>query len=249
MQSDAGGLRVCPDHRQHRGAHPSDRDLFDTARLSDIRQAVGDLSLLLGRGYAQKSSLKLVGDRYHLTERQRLAVVRAACADAQIEKRNSSRLESESLRDELISIDGFNIIITVEAALSGGVIALCRDGCLRDMSSVHGSYRSVVETETAIRLIGEALEENKPASVKWFLDRPVSNSGRLARKIIDVAAERGWMWEVEVVFSPDAALIDSVGIVITSDSAVLDRVERWVNLAACLISERVTDAWIIDLRP
>ncbi len=239
---------MCPDRRHHRGAHPSDRDLFDTARLPDIRKAVGDLSLLAGRGYAQKSSLKLVGDRYHLTERQRLAVSRAACADSQIEKRNSSRAEVESIRDERITIDGFNLLITLEAALSGGVIALCRDGCLRDLSSVHGSYRSVVETEEAIYLIGESLDENNPASVKWFLDRPVSNSGRLARKIIDIAAERGWKWDVEVLFDPDAALIESTGIAITSDSAVLDSVERWVNLAAHLISERVTDAWIIDLR-
>lgn len=240
---------MSPDRRQHRGAHPSDRDLFDDSQLATLRQAVGDLSWLAGRGYAQKSSLKLVGDRYHLTERQRLAVARAACADAQILRRDSSRLPVESIRDERVIIDGFNLIITLEAALSGGVIALCRDGCLRDLSSVHGSYRSVAETEEAIRLIGEALEEKKPARVKWFLDRPVSNSGRLARRIIDIAAERGWNWDVEVLFDPDAALLDSSGIAITSDSAVLDRVERWVNLAACLISERVKDAWIIDLRP
>jgi hypothetical protein len=240
---------VCPDQRQHRGAHPSDKEIFDAVRLPLIRQAVGDLSFLLGRGYAQKSSLKIVGDRYHLTERQRLAVSRAACADAQMEKRNASRLSVESLCGERVAIDGFNLLITIEAALSGGVIALCRDGCLRDLSSVHGSYRSVTETESAIRLTGESLEEKKPAEVKWFLDRPISNSGRLARRIIDLAAERGWVWEVEVLFNPDAAIIDSSSIAVTSDSAVLDRAERWVNFAAHLITERISDAWIIDLRP
>ncbi|MEW6207648.1 MAG: DUF434 domain-containing protein [Acidobacteriota bacterium] len=240
---------MCPDRRQHRGAHPSDRNLFDATRLPDIRRAVADLSLLLSRGYAHKSSLKLVGDRYRLTERQRIAVSRAACADAQIEKRNASRVEIESLRDERVAIDGFNLLITLEAALSGGVIALCRDHCLRDLSSVHGSYRSVDETRKAILLVGEALEEVKPSHVKWFLDRPVSNSIRLAQKMIDLGAERGWEWEVEVLMNPDAALIESNAIAITSDSLVLDRVERWANLADHLISSQVADAWIIDLRP
>jgi hypothetical protein len=238
---------VCPDRRQHRGAHPSDRELFDAARLPDIRRAVSDLSLLLGRGYAHKSSLKLVGDRYHLTERQRIAVSRAACADAQIEKRRASRIEIENLRDERVAIDGFNLLITLEAALSGGVIALCRDLCLRDLSGVHGSYRSVAETCEAIMMIGETMEEKRAGPVEWFFDRPVSNSLRLARRIIEMGRERGWAWEVEVLMNPDAALIEADAVVITSDSAVLDRVDRWANLSAHLISSQ--DAWIIDLRP
>lgn len=238
---------MCPDRRQHRGAHPSDRDLFDAARLPDIRSAVADLSLLLSRGYAHKSSLKLVGDRYHLTERQRLAVSRAACADAQMEKRRASRIEIENLRDERVAIDGFNLLITLEAALSGGVIALCRDLCLRDLSGVHGSYRSVAETCEAIMMIGETLEEKRAGQVEWFFDRPVSNSLRLARRISDLGRERGWEWEVEVLMNPDAALIEANAVVITSDSALLDRVDRWANLSAHLISSQ--DAWIIDLRP
>ena len=40
-----------------------------------------DLSWLLGRGYAIVSAVKLVGDRWSLTERQRMAVRRAACSD------------------------------------------------------------------------------------------------------------------------------------------------------------------------
>ena len=42
---------------------------------------MADFSWLLTRGYAEKGALKLVGDRFSLTERQRLAVMRSACSD------------------------------------------------------------------------------------------------------------------------------------------------------------------------
>nr|GFD16566.1 hypothetical protein [Tanacetum cinerariifolium] len=46
-----------------------------------LRRAATELSWLLTRGYPPSATLKLVGDRYALTERQRWAVGRAACPD------------------------------------------------------------------------------------------------------------------------------------------------------------------------
>ncbi len=195
-----------------------------------------------------RSSLKVVGDRYSLTERQRLAVQRAACADTLLAKREASCLAVQSIRNEPLTIDGFNLIITVEAALGGGVLMICRDGCIRDLSSVHGSYRAVLETERAICLIGEALEALEPASAKWLLDRPVSNSGRLGQRIGDLASRHGWPWSVEVLFNPDAALLSSDDIALTSDSSILDSAARWVNFGAYLVREYLPRAWLVDLR-
>src|SRR6266702_7422173 len=144
-----------PDIRKHRGAHPEDRKLFADDQLSALRIAVADLSWLLSRDYSMKAALKLVGDRHALTERQRLAVSRAACSDQSQEQRTAKRLPVEAVAGKEIIVDGFNLIITIEAALSDGVLIHCRDGCIRDLSSVHGSYRSVNETADAIIMIGE----------------------------------------------------------------------------------------------
>jgi hypothetical protein len=241
-------MSQTPEDRRHRGAHPKDRQLFDAALLPALRGAVADLSWLLSRGYAAAASLKLVGDHFALKERQRLAVARAACSDRQRESRGRTRLTLESVRGQDLLIDGFNIIVTTEAALSGGVLIRCRDGCVRDMSSVHGSYRSVAETEGAIRLIGETLSGSKPTSVVWLLDRPVSNSGRLAQRIREMAAEHDWPWRVEVVMNPDKVLRSSDQIAVTSDSNILDGVSRWINLGEMLVTQRLTEAWIVDLR-
>jgi len=209
---------------------------------------VCDLSWLLSRGYAPAASLKLVGDRFALKERQRLAVARAACSDRQRESRGQNRLPLESIKDQDLLIDGFNIIVTMEAALSGGVLIKCRDGCVRDMSSVHGSYRSVAETEEAIRLISERLLGAEPASAVWLLDQPVSNSGRLAQRIRGMVVEHNWPWSVEVVMNPDKVLRSSDQIVVTSDSNILDGVKGWINLGEILIAKRLPEARIVDLR-
>jgi hypothetical protein len=154
----------------------------------------------------------------------------------------------ERLHGQPLVIDGFNLIITVEAALSGGPLLVGVDDCIRDLSSVHGSYRSVEETDRAINLIGEALQRLAPSSVRWFLDRPVSNSGRLAARITDLATRNDWAsWDVELVFNPDSAITVAPGVAITSDSSILDRVERWANLKSYLLTREIPNAWLVDL--
>jgi len=239
---------MSPDSRRHRGAHPADRRLFAEDQLPALREAVSDLSWLLGRGYAMNSALKLVGDRLSLTERQRLAVSRAACSDRQRDFRRGNCVPLESVRGEHLAIDGFNLLITIEAALSGGVLVVCRDACVRDLSGVHGSYRSVLETERAIRLAGEVLEEFAPASAAWLLDAPISNSGRLAGKIAEVARAHEWPWSARTVNNPDAEISTSAGIAISSDSVILDRASRWTNFGYYLITRHLPDSWIVDLR-
>jgi len=236
-----------PDIRKHRGAHPEDRRLFAAEQVPVLRLAVGELSWLLTRDYSLKGALKLVGDRYTLTDRQRLAVSRAACSDQSQERRVAALLNAEVIAGKGIIVDGFNLIITIEAALSGGVLILCRDDCIRDLSGVHGSYRAVNETEPAMQLIGETLEALRPKSVEWVLDSPISNSGRLAQRIRDLATERGWNWTAETVFNPDAAISKSNHIVISSDSHILDRAKRWLNFNRYLIDQRLADSWQIDL--
>ena len=238
---------MSPDKRRHRGAHPEDARLFEAARLASLRVAVSELSWLLSRGYQTKSALKLVGDRHNLKERQRLAVSRAACPDENRERRSASRLDEREVAGEGLVVDGFNLVITLEAALSGGVLVLGRDGCVRDLSSVHGSYRAVEETERAILLAGEALAALAPESVLWLLDSPISNSGRLAARVREVAAARGWPWEVRVEFNPDREIVNSDRIAVTSDSNVLDGVARWLNLGRMIVDRYVDGAWLIDL--
>ena len=177
-----------PDRREHRGPHPEDAELFAVAKVSTLEAAVCDLSWLLTRGYSDTAATKVVGDRYQLTRRQRVAVRRCACTDAQRTQRGTSRVAMSALAGEHVAVDGFNVLLTVEAALAGGVILGARDGCRRDLASMHGTWKRVAETTVAVGLVLDALAAVDPAAVTFILDRPVANSGRLAA-VIRAAAE------------------------------------------------------------
>jgi len=200
-----------PDRRAHRGPHPEDARLFAAEVHATLRQATGDLCWLLSRGYAGESSLKLVGDRYGLLARQRIAVARCACSDAAAADRQSRQVAPEALRGRPLWIDGYNVLTTIEAALGGGVLLFACDGALRDMASMHGSYRKVAETVPALELIGRTIADLGVTESIWYLDRPVSNSGRLKGIMEQLAAERGWAWRVDLVDDPDAVLTTAVG--------------------------------------
>ncbi len=236
-----------PDKRTHRGPHPADEKLFAAGAISNLQTAVADFSLLLTRGYAEKGALKLVGDRFSLTERQRLAIMRSACSDQQLASRSQRCIALENLAGQSIAIDGYNVLITVEAAMSGGVIFKGRDGCFRDLASIHGTYRKVTETIPAVELIGDFIGEVGAGKALWLLDSPVSNSGRLKTLIGELAHKNNWDWEVELLLSPDAELKKTDLIVASSDSVVLDDCRSWVNLATEIIKKKLRSAKVIDL--
>jgi hypothetical protein len=226
-----------PDTRRHRGPHPEDRNLFSEETWDRLQDAVADQSWLLTRGYTARASLKLVGDRLQLAERQRRAVLRSSCSDQSLSRRRRSLVRLEEVGPAALWIDGFNVLTSVEAALAGGIILRGRDGCYRDMASMHGSYRKVAETLPAARAIGQTLACLCPAArICWWLDRPVSNSGRLRSLLGALARQESWDWQIELADNPDALLARGEALAATADGVVLDQCRHWVNLARVVIA-------------
>ena len=238
---------TMPHTSTHRGPHPKDAELFSPEKIPMLREAVADLSLLMERGYASKSSLELVGNHFQLHERQRVAVARCSCGDAALELRLNK--EVSKAKNQTLHLDGYNIIMLVEAALGGGVILRARDGALRDLASEHGNFRRVEETGPALELIAQYLDELRVQNCVWWLDAPVSNSGRLRSLILEVAASAGREWRVELVPSADVALkkLDNEALISTADSAIMDAVGRWFNLGGGIVASHVPGAWLVDL--
>lgn len=232
--------------QRHRSVHPNDRALFGGEQLRRLRDAVYEFCWLLNRGYARHSVIQLVGDHHQLAKRQRLAISRAACTTINRELRQAKCVQFEQIKGRQLVIDGFNLVISVETAMAGGLLLRCCDGCIRDIASIHGTYRQVHETRQAIELIGNMLQSFSSASVLWLFDKPVSNSGRLAKMVRDIAKVHNWNWQAELIENPDQAIRSSRNIAITSDSAILDGGVQWVNLVAYLIAHYFRDAWLID---
>jgi hypothetical protein len=229
-----------PDQRQHRGPNPRDAEAFAPEMLPRLHAACVDLCWLLTRGYAEKSAGTLVGDRYALTERQRIAVRRCSCSDEQLHDRQRRQVtDPTQLAGAVLELDGYNVLTTVEAALAGGVILIGRDGSYRDMASMHGNFKKVAETSKAIALIGQTLTRYSLKSALWYLDAPVSNSARLKQLLLEIATAHHWPWQVELVPDPDRILAVSCAVAASADSAILDRASRWFSLAREVVEEHV----------
>lgn len=226
-------------HQTHRGLAPQDERLFAARQLPSLRAAATDLCWLLDRGYAPRSAVELVGNRHNLTSRQRMAVSRHACAREDVQRRQKLRVEPNRLQG--------NELTLLESALARGIVLLCRDGCCRDIAGIHRRYRTVNETVPALRLVGETAAALGVSRCRWWLDQPVSNSGRLKTLMLEAAANAGWNMDVELVFSPDHVLSHTGEIIATSDGIVLDHCQRWVNLARLIIADRLPQTRLLDL--
>lgn len=230
---------------RNRGKQSNDDKIFAAKWHPIFTAAIDDLSYLLSRGYAINSSLQIVGNRYKLNKRQRHAISRVSSSEQEIVARQKKVCEAADLENQVIEIDGFNILILLESALSSAYIFKGRDGTYRDISSIHGSYKRVRKTEEAIVLIGNFLKEQKVKSIHWYLDQPVSNSGRLKTRLYEISIEHQFNWEVSLVFDPDKVLAKSEHIVVSSDGWILDQAGRWFNLGAELVEKELEGANVI----
>jgi hypothetical protein len=233
-------------NHRHRNAHPSDQIYFSGQHVLRLQKAIYELCWLFDRGYSRHSSIKLVGDHHQLRQRQRVAIGRIACSENSKNNRNSKCLDLSDVKNRHLIIDGFNLIITLESAMAGALLLRCYDGCIRDLASVHGTYRQVSETKSVIELVGRALAVFEPASVQWLFDKPVSNSGRLAQLVRKMANTHNWNWQADLLDNPDQTIKASDKIAITSDSVILDSVEYWLNLTTYLLEDSFQDAWLLD---
>lgn len=236
-------------HRQHHhGPHPEDARLFGPSALPRLQRAATEVAWLLSRGYPMSLAVATVGNHHQLETRQRLALQRTCCADAQRESRLARALSPAAISGQTLRIDGFNLLITLEVALGGGVLLAGREGALRDLAGLRGSYRPVEETDTALALVGEHLALLQPARCEWYLDEAVSNSGRLRARIADHAAHWTTVTEVHLVPDPDP-ILSQCETVVSSDALILDHCRSWANLTAWIVDARIPSAWRVALDP
>jgi hypothetical protein len=214
---------------------PEDALFFDPERVRRLEEAVDDLSWLLRRGYAQKAATELVGNRYQLTKRERHALLHGAWE----KERRNPPLPPSRLKGKKLCIDGFNLLITLETALGGGILIRGKDGCYRDIANVHGNYAFRVETEEAVELAAEALKELGVAEAHWYFDRPVSNSGRIAALVEETGRRTGVPMRAETTDRVDAKLKACRDVVVTADAVILDSGVAWFDLAGWIIENLV----------
>ena len=229
-----------------RGFVPSDEKEFGDKAIPKLRQAAEEVLFLLNHGYPVKGATRFVGNHYMFSERQRLAIARTVSPEVQI----TSRLEREvnNIEGETIYIDGFNVIIGLEIAFSESMLFTCMDGTIRDLAGLRGTYRLIPETDLAVKALLKTFKFLKVEKAIIYLDKPVSNSGRLKQKICKYADDG----DIEVeVFIEDAVdyVLKQKPLIASGDAIILDECDKWFNIVKCVIAHNIGDYPYIDIRP
>ncbi|MFW6043517.1 MAG: DUF434 domain-containing protein [Marinilabiliaceae bacterium] len=239
---------MSPDNRKHRGPGPRDHLYFASDQIPVLSAAAKDYCWLLDRDYTAKSALKLVGDHFKLHERQRKALDRCCQPESLVREIHARTITDPNELAQLpVVIDGFNLLIILEAALSRAPLFKGRDGLIRDISGLHGSYRKIHETPYAITLAARFFKTFHTGPVLWIFDKPVSNSGRLAKLVEDMGKEENTNWKTKLADQTDNTVAEADQIVISSDSQILARSKRWFNLIDHIIKHHITEKWLIDI--
>lgn len=228
-----------------RGYVLKDEEEFSKKSINKLYKAGEDLRYLLNRSYNIKGSSTFIGNHYLLSERQRLSIVRGISSDKSVENRKAKEIAINKLENQTVNIDGFNTVITLEVALSNSVILNCMDGTIRDLAGLRGTYKIIDKSELAIKLIGNILEKYKIKKAIFYLDSPVSNSGRLKLKILELLKDYNFQVEAKTINNVDTVL-ESSDCVITSDAIILDKCNSWINLNKEIIKNNMLNTMYVD---
>jgi len=197
-----------------------------------LRIAVEDFRYLLSRGYKRERTLEIVGDRYLLDQTTRLVFYRAVYDEETARLHGSRLVGPEAVSDKRLSIDGYNVLITVESMLRKKPLILCDDGFIRDISAIHGKHRLTPYTEEALSLIFRFLTEVQPSEIRFFYDAQVSRSGELAALTRDIFSRFGLEGSAETARLADNEALAFGDILATSDAVLINRGRRLFDLAA-----------------
>lgn len=144
-----------------------------TTKTGHLIKPANDIRYLLSHGYPRRSAITFVANHYRLDEHERHILTRV------VHCRNHNDKMKETAAGTHIVVDGYNVLITVETALSGGEVYLCDDGLVRDARGVFSRYKTGEMTLPAIHAIMDALKNEKPAFVSILLDAQMKYSGKL----------------------------------------------------------------------
>ncbi|MCS7386914.1 MAG: DUF434 domain-containing protein [archaeon GB-1867-005] len=203
--------------------------------MNKLRDAIVDMRYLLSRGYKREQAANFVANRYGLSKEERAILYRAVYDEKQAKDHKMKIVEPDYVEGRVLSIDGFNVLITVESAFRGKLLIECDDGFIRDVSAVFGKYRLSEFTWKSTDLILSFLSKCKPKSVLFFLDSPISRSGELASQIRRRLSYFNLSGDAKAVKQSDTAVLSSGEVVATSDHIIIQRANAVLDLAGQIV--------------
>jgi len=201
--------------------------------------AAEEFRYLLARGYPRAASLDLVGNRHNLNRNQRQVLHRGVFSPREAETRRAKLVSFEDLSGVPVALDGYNVIITVESSVRGRSLIMADDDVVRDIAGVSSSHRADEITFRVMDCVTEILQEARVAKVMALFLSSMSKSGELASELGRRMAERKIEGESRTEKAVERVIPHLAEIVITANSAIMDRSKKIFDLAGFIITEKM----------
>ena len=194
-------------------------------------QAAEEYLWMLSRGYPQIPALKLVGDKFMFPRDMRQVLYRGIVADEQAQSRRKKI--GAIAKGDLVLIDTYNVLFTVNNYLLGRPVFISNDGLMRDAGEMRGRIINKPQFSRAVSLMLDVLLMWTGATYIHYLDEPVSHSGRLSMELCKDMVQMGIEGDAHTVQSPDQMLKKKKSDAIcTSDGGIIDQYEgKVIDLA------------------
>jgi len=212
-----------------------------------LQEAAEDFRYLLNHGYPRKAALELVGNRYGLTFDGRHLLHRGVFSDSDSKSRRNKRIAIKEALNKDLAIDGHNVLITIEAGISGRPLILGDDGFMRDISGLSGRFKKTKTTEEVIQLIIDTIKKMKPRKTLFLFDAPISMSGKLAQEVRSHLKRENLPGDAVAVKVPEKILIGFPGVIATSDTAVIDQSNKVLDLADLILKKKTKLESLVQL--
>jgi len=217
-------------------------------KSKNLQKAAEDFRYLLNRGYPRKATLELVGNRYGLTSDERHLLHRGVFSSNDSQSRRKKNISAQEIRNKDIAVDGHNVLITIEAGLSGRPLILGDDGFIRDISGLSGSFKKTQTTEKALQFIISFLKKWNPRLTLFLLDAPISMSGKLAQEVRNLLKKANLPGDAMAVNVPEKILVGFPGVVATSDTAIIDQSNKVLDLAGYILKKKTKLETLVQLK-
>ncbi len=200
--------------------------------MEKLKKPAEDLRFLLSRGYPKYSALEFVCNHYLLNRKERNILLRVVHEREIIDSVKIKLTSVDEIKDEMVAIDGFNVLATIEAILDGDPVYECDDGMIRDARGVFGKFKLSTSTIKAIRLCCNMLSQSE---LFWFFEKNISKSGEFAKTTRDVMKNMNVSGVAKTVKSVDFVLKNWDGIVATSDTAIIIKAKKILDIPSEIV--------------
>ncbi len=195
-----------------------------------------ELKVLAALGYSMNQSIRMVSEKLQLRREEIFAVRKVMRWPDEALRNAIKKIPPWLVEERILRIDGYNVLQTIDALLSGEPVYLSTDGFLRDIRS---SYRSPkrIHLERALNVLVSELSSLSPREVEIVFDSQISRSGELARKATEEISSVGlrgrgiseksvdlYVSDAEVSASSDSVIISKAKAVVDLPELVLQRV-------------------------